>query len=138
MLQHHYDINVNFSDQHYNYYTAWRYVTKEDWPGAIESPGHPDLTNAEPPRTDAASMSHSAQSSSIDVDVDSDGDNDEGSPSKKKKKKRLSAFEVSEIETEMMTVRWCTFTFNYQIPREEQIELQPCPKCFARFILISN
>ena len=47
-------INVNFSDGHQNYYSAYLYATKED-PSPLHSPDHPDLTNAGPPRTDAAS-----------------------------------------------------------------------------------
>ena len=47
-------INVNFSDGHPNYYTAWTYVTKED-PQPLQSENHPDLKNATLPRTTAAS-----------------------------------------------------------------------------------
>ena len=36
------NINVHFSDTHYNYYSAWRYATKEDV-GALQSDGHSDL-----------------------------------------------------------------------------------------------
>ena len=46
-------IPVNFTDDHSNYYDAWRYVTKEDLE-PLSSTDHPDLTNAPPPRTGAA------------------------------------------------------------------------------------
>lgn len=52
-LSSNFDINVNFSNRHVNYYTAWQYVTKED-NSFLESENHPDLTNA--PRTLAASQ----------------------------------------------------------------------------------
>ena len=42
---------------------------------------------------------------------------------------------VDERETEMMSVRWKIFNFNFQIPQAEQIEVPSCPKCFARLIL---
>ena len=45
-------VQVNFSDNHNSYYTAYRYGTKEDRK-ALHSSGHPDLTDAVP-RTEAA------------------------------------------------------------------------------------
>jgi hypothetical protein len=42
---------------------------------------------------------------------------------------------IDEKETEMMSVRWKTFSFYYQIPAEQQRELPPCSHCFADFIL---
>ena len=47
-----YGIQVNFSDNQSSYYTAYRYVTKEDHE-ALHSPGHPDLSDVVP-RTEAA------------------------------------------------------------------------------------
>jgi hypothetical protein len=38
-------IKVNFSCVHSNYYSAWKYTTKQDV-SFIQSPGHPDLTNS--------------------------------------------------------------------------------------------
>ena len=35
---------VNFSNHHLNYYSAWQYTTKED-SSYLESPNHPDLAN---------------------------------------------------------------------------------------------
>ena len=43
-------ISVHFSSSHDNYYSAWKYVTKED-DDVLESQGHPDLRNKKPPRT---------------------------------------------------------------------------------------
>ena len=42
---------------------------------------------------------------------------------------------VDEMETQMMSVRWCVFCLYAQIPELEQIILSPCGKCFAKFIL---
>ena len=36
-------------------------------------------------------------------------------------------------ETEMMQVRWKVVSFNTQIPSTEQIDILPCPRCFAEF-----
>lgn len=47
-----YGIQVNFSDNHSSYYTAYRYVTKEDRK-ALHSPKHPDLSDVVP-QTEAA------------------------------------------------------------------------------------
>ena len=33
---------VNFSNAHHNYYSSWKYVTKED-EEVVQSPNHPDL-----------------------------------------------------------------------------------------------
>ena len=43
---------VNFSDNYNTYYSAYRYVTKED-KDALHSTGHPDLSDAAP-RTEQA------------------------------------------------------------------------------------
>ena len=48
-------VQVNFSDNHNLYYTAYRYVTKEDC-GVLHSSGHPDLTDVVP-WTEAAKTS---------------------------------------------------------------------------------
>ena len=49
-----YGINIHFPNRHVNYYTAWQYVTKED-NNVVMSRSHPDLWNAGPPPTMAAS-----------------------------------------------------------------------------------
>ena len=63
-------ISVHFSAIHANYYSAWQYVTKED-SAVIQSVGHPDLTNYNPPRTNLASVANHSrptkkQSSALD------------------------------------------------------------------------
>ena len=105
-------ISVHFSEIHSNYYSAWKYVTKED-KYYIQSLDHPDLTNAGPPRTTMASMAVQAKSkkkaghdagqntsdeSDVDhnhaqVSTDSDADN----TSAKRRKKRMTSYELSEI-----------------------------------------
>lgn len=47
-----YGIQVNFSANHSTYYSAYKYVTKED-PEPLLSPVHPDISN-EAPRTEKA------------------------------------------------------------------------------------
>ena len=47
-------ISVHFSATHDNYFSAWKYVTKEDQ-DYIQSDGHPDLTSTTAPRTTKAS-----------------------------------------------------------------------------------
>ena len=43
---------------------------------------------------------------------------------------------IDEQETEMMSVCWNEFSFTHQIPEDQQIRINPCPRCFA--ILVSN
>ena len=42
---------------------------------------------------------------------------------------------VDRINTDMMRVRWHYFEFWRPIPQEQQVKLNPCPRCFAEFIL---
>ena len=60
---------MHFLSVHTNYFTAWKYVTKEDQ-HCVESEGHPDLKNSEGP---SASQAHIAN------------------------RKHLSAYQVAEI-----------------------------------------
>lgn len=46
--------------------------------------------------------------------------------------------QTDEIENEMMQVRWKVFKFSHQIPRDEQIEVADCPKCFSDLILMGD
>ena len=48
-------ISVHFSEIRTIYFSAWKYVTKED-KRYIQSLDHPDLTNVGPPRTNMASI----------------------------------------------------------------------------------
>ena len=75
-----YGIKLNFWDSHENYYTAYSYVVKED-PDFVLSPGHPDLSNADPPPTTKAT---SQRKKAAKV-------------SKKKKRKRLAVYDVVRI-----------------------------------------
>ena len=80
-------IKVNFSDRHNSYYSAYRYVTKEDTE-AVHSPGHPDLSdNSVPPRTESAITSRKRTAKG------------RGSGQKKTqgKRQRLSVYDVCEI-----------------------------------------
>ena len=42
---------------------------------------------------------------------------------------------IDDRETDMMAVRWKMFEFKYQIPEESQRRIEPCPSCFAKFVL---
>lgn len=42
---------------------------------------------------------------------------------------------LNETETEMMDVRWKTFSLFHQIQEDEVKELAPCCKCFANLVL---
>lgn len=94
-LEEQHGIIVHFSCAHYNYYTAWRYVTKEDR-YFIESEGHPNLRNTGAPRTDAACRRHH------NANTDDNTTNAVQQPAQvqRNKKKRLSAFDVSQIVVE--------------------------------------
>ena len=108
-------ISVHFSEIHTNYYSAWKYVTKEDR-HYIQSLDHPDLTNIGPPRMNMASIavqsrskrkaSHDAddagQNTSDESDVghnhtqvntDSDADHNKA----KRTRKRMTSYELAEI-----------------------------------------
>ena len=42
---------------------------------------------------------------------------------------------VDDRVTEMMAVRWHMFSLHAQIPQEEQVIIESCPKCFVQLIL---
>lgn len=73
---------VNFSSIHVNYYTAYKYVVKEDGQ-ALHSPGHPEVTNCIPKST-AASRKRTGSSTSQ-------------SSMEHARKKRPRTFDVSQI-----------------------------------------
>lgn len=77
-------INVNFSNRHVNYFTAYAYVTKEDR-SPVLSENHPDLSG--PPRTMAASQTVS-QSSQLQETLE---------PPRKRQRSRLTNFQVGQI-----------------------------------------
>ena len=88
-------IQVNFSDNHNSYYSASRYVTKEDH-GALHSPSHPDLSD-EIPQTECAISSRKRKAT------------EKGKGPKKKQTKRSqrhSIYDVSQIvQTKGITSR---------------------------------
>lgn len=84
-----YGVKVNFNDRHENYYTCWRYTTKED-SLSVHSTNHPDLGNIGAPITTNASSASRASRLA-------DGD---GGVQKGKRKKTLTIFDVSEIAVE--------------------------------------
>ena len=42
---------------------------------------------------------------------------------------------VDEVETDMMEVRWHTFTLFYKLSTEEIKDIKPCPRCSAELVL---
>ena len=94
------EINVNFSNRHVNYFSAWRYVTKEDC-DVLMSANHPDLWNTAPPATTGASEAIAAEREDA-REIDGEDSGEEGGDSartsnKRKRTPRLSMFDVSEI-----------------------------------------
>lgn len=79
-------VKLNFSSSHANYYSAWKYTTKEDTQ-YLESEGHPDLKNA--PQTQEASEVRN------NIGKKKGGENP-----RRGRKKRLSVYEVSQIAVE--------------------------------------
>lgn len=83
ILRNRYNLKVHFSDNHSDYYTAYKYVTKEDINPA-HSENHPDLKDSEPPKTSEASKKrHQSKVNTVSK--------------KKTRKDRLSVFEVVQI-----------------------------------------
>ena len=74
-------IKVNFSSAHATYYSAYKYVTKEDEHFVVSS-GHPELSG--PPATEEATKARKAKLSS-------------GKGKKKRKRERYATFDVVEI-----------------------------------------
>jgi len=90
-LDSNHNLKVNFSGVHVNYYSAWRYVTKNDTE-YMQSPDHPDLANEDFPTTTNASQSVQGQS----VEEEPNTDQADGHK-RKRKRKRLSIFDVSQL-----------------------------------------
>ncbi len=75
-------IKINFSDHHANYYSAYKYVTKED-ENSLHSPDHPVLTDVPAPRTTNATLQVKSN---------------KGKKTKKRSRaERLTVFDVTEI-----------------------------------------
>ena len=86
-----YGVKVNFSDRHDNYYSVWRYTTKED-SSSVQFRNHPDLQN------DGAPITTNASCALREIRL---GEGDEDTSNKKGKRKRsLSIFDVSQIAVE--------------------------------------
>ena len=91
LLQEKHGITVHFPNAHDNYYSAWRYVTKED-EEVLQSYGHPGLWNSKAPKTSKASEKR--------AEVGRMKSSNNPGPSAPKRRKRLSAYELSEIMSE--------------------------------------
>lgn len=78
ILQTRYNVKVNFSNNHSNYYTAYQYVTKED-ETPVYSEGHPDLRDNDRPKTTQATQRRQRK------------------PKAKKARERLSVYDVVQI-----------------------------------------
>ena len=53
-------------------------------------------------------------------------------------KKFNRAGEIMKAETEMMSVRWKVFRFEHVVPKQDQVELPPCPVCFSKLVLMGR
>ena len=60
-LEERHRVKVNFSDKRCNYYSAWRYTTKED-ANSIQSESHPDLSNSSEPCKASRALSRKSSS----------------------------------------------------------------------------
>ena len=83
-LDERYGIKVHFSDIHNTYYTAYRYVTKED-SEALHSSNHPDLQ--EVPRTERAIACKRSKGKL----------SERGKKNKKSPQKRLAVYDVTQL-----------------------------------------
>ena len=107
-------VHVNFSNRHDNYYSAWKYTTKEDLE-YIQSEGHPDLTNAQPPQTTRASGAWRRGAKS--------GTTPRGGKTKTRKR-QLSVYEVSQlVVTKKIKSRIELLSFAQQQQREGKTDL---------------
>lgn len=97
-LHERFGIQVHYSSVHHNYYSAWKYVTKED-ECYVESLEHPDLKDATEPRTSKASRRR-RQTLNIDTEERLVSDESRQVRTSKRQKKRLSALDVSQIIVE--------------------------------------
>ena len=103
LLKDKHGITVNFSIPHDNYYSAWKYVTKQD-EEVLQSADHPQLWNSKLPRTRRASEARAGHGR-LRYSQHQTEQSEHGS-SKQKKRKRMSAFELSQIivENEITTL----------------------------------
>lgn len=94
VLSSRYDIVVNFSESHDNYYSAFKYICKSDIE-VFHSAGHPNLKEIGSPRTKMSTKAY-RKSKQKNVEQSQEG----SSQSTSKKPKRLSNFDVSEFLVE--------------------------------------
>ncbi|CAH3181351.1 unnamed protein product [Porites lobata] len=80
-------ISVHFSAIHRNYFSAWKYVTKQD-KEFVQSPGHLDLSDG-PPKTTRASFANKPHSTG--------SHGAEPKKTKTNRKKRMSSYDLAEI-----------------------------------------
>ncbi|KAM7452400.1 hypothetical protein ABFA07_000080 [Porites harrisoni] len=100
-LDENFGIKVNFSDNHTTYYSAYRYVTKED-KDALHSPCHPDLTDV-PPQTESAVATKKRKAKA----------KQQRRKSKKRGGDRLSTFDVCQLvqaKSDKLTLRAGVFS----------------------------
>ena len=93
MMQDH-GVVLNFSDGYDNYYTAYKYVTKED-PEVYLSPGHPNLEAIRSPRTSKCVRAYRSASRKRKSSTSTGDDNERAKVPKNVK--RISNLEVSEF-----------------------------------------
>eukprot|EP00794_Sanderia_malayensis_P021424 gene21424-biopygen13 len=99
-LQAKHNIIVHFSEGklYHNYFSAYKYVTKED-KEALHSDGHPDLTSATSPRTSKSSkklMCKKRERSANRMEP-VDGIDHQPGPSRPPKARRLSNLDVADV-----------------------------------------
>ena len=107
-------INVNFSNRHDNYFSAWRYTTKED-SEYIQSEGHPDLTNAQPSQTTQATEAVRRGATSRTTGRSTKG---------RSCKRQMSVYEVSQlVVSKKIKSRLQLLAFAQQQQREGKTDL---------------
>ena len=107
-------IEVHFSDHHNSYYSAYKYVTKEDTQ-ALHSSGHPDLATV--PKTEAAIASKKRKSKG-----------DSSGKKRKQREERLTVYDVCKIiQAKSITTRLQLVCFATAQEREGK-------QCLAQFI----
>ena len=90
-------IVVNFSDQHDNYHSAYRYICKKDT-SVHHSKHHPNLENISSPRTKKSKKTYKDSRKAKSSDTSTTSEPSPKKPSNSKSKpKRLSRLEVSEF-----------------------------------------
>ena len=134
-LQDKYGISVHFSNVHKNYYTAWRYVTKED-ENYEQSEPHPDLSNTGEASTTKAHdatkkkskhrerTNFTANSCGKAVRASRPSNTENANQSQGRKRQRLTSYDVSQIIfTKKLPDRISLMAFANAQKREGKTEL---------------